>query len=123
MRRVAFVALLIVLAACHNPREKYQSIIATGGGNADHGKLLLTTYGCTSCHDIPGVEGPKGIVGPPLGKIAARQSIDGKFENTPQNMIQWIQNPQRMDPQNAMPNMGVTAADARDITAYLYTLN
>jgi len=36
--------------------------------------------------------------------------------------VQWLQNPQRMDPQNAMPNLGVTALDARDMTAYLQRL-
>ena len=122
MRRIACVALLVVVVACHKPREKYQNMAATGGGNADRGEHLVTTYGCTSCHDIPGVNGPKGMVGPPLGKMAVRQYIAGKFVNTPQNMMQWIQNPQRMDPQNAMPNLGVTPNDARDITAYLYTL-
>lgn len=37
-------------------------------------------------------------------------------------MIKWIQHPQRIDPQVVMPEMGVTDQDARDITAYLYTL-
>ena len=42
--------------------------------------------------------------------------------NTPQNLIRWIQNPPAVDPLTAMPNVGVTQADARDIAAYLYTL-
>jgi cytochrome c1 len=37
-------------------------------------------------------------------------------------MMKWIQRPQEVDPKNAMPNMGVTDQDARDIAAYLYTL-
>jgi cytochrome c1 len=37
-------------------------------------------------------------------------------------MIRWIQNPPAVDEKTAMPNMGVTARDARDIAAYLYTL-
>ena len=37
-------------------------------------------------------------------------------------MIRWIQTPQEVDPKNAMPNMGVTDQDAKDIAAYLYTL-
>ena len=32
------------------------------------------------------------------------------------------QNPQAMDPTNAMPNLGVTPDDSRDMTAFLYTL-
>jgi cytochrome c1 len=37
-------------------------------------------------------------------------------------MIAWLQNPQAIVPGNAMPNMGLSEPDARDITAYLYTL-
>lgn len=37
-------------------------------------------------------------------------------------MIRWIENPSAIDPKTAMPNMGVTVRDARDIAAYLYTL-
>jgi cytochrome c len=34
-------------------------------------------------------------------------------------LIQWIQNPQAIDPENAMPDVGVTEEDARHIAAYL----
>jgi cytochrome c1 len=37
-------------------------------------------------------------------------------------MIRWIQNPQAVDQKTAMPNLGVTDAEARDVAAYLYTL-
>ncbi len=119
------IVLLLLFAACSpkgSKKEMYQNMTATGGGNADRGRKLVQQYGCTSCHVIPGVSGPQGEVGPPLQKMATRQFIAGKFPNTPQNMMKWIQNPQSMDPQNAMPNLSVTPADSRDITAYLMTL-
>jgi cytochrome c len=37
-------------------------------------------------------------------------------------MIKWIQHPQLIDPKNAMPDLGVTDQDAKDIAAFLYTL-
>jgi cytochrome c len=37
-------------------------------------------------------------------------------------MIRWLENPPAVDSKTAMPNMGVTGRDARDIAAYLYTL-
>ena len=37
-------------------------------------------------------------------------------------MIRWIMNPPGVDDKTAMPNLHVTATDARDIAAYLYTL-
>jgi cytochrome c1 len=43
-------------------------------------------------------------------------------ENKPENLIAWIQDPQRADSATAMPKTGVTERQARDIAAYLYTL-
>jgi cytochrome c len=48
--------------------------------------------------------------------------IAGRLENTPDNLILWVQNPQHVDPLNAMPDLNLTEAEARDIAAYLYTL-
>ncbi|HEX6629178.1 MAG TPA: hypothetical protein VF105_14610, partial [Gemmatimonadaceae bacterium] len=59
---------------------------------------------------------------PPLGKIAQRVYIAGVLPNEPDNMIRWLENPPGVDPLTAMPYMGVTPRDARDIAAYLYTL-
>jgi cytochrome c1 len=42
--------------------------------------------------------------------------------NTPADMERWLRNPPAVDPRTAMPDMGVTEQDARDIAAYLYTL-
>jgi cytochrome c2 len=36
-------------------------------------------------------------------------------------MMVWIQHPQRVSPGTAMPELGVTAADSRDMAAFLYT--
>jgi len=43
--------------------------------------------------------------------------------NDPDRLITWITVPQSIVPGNAMPNMGVTDGQARDIAAYLYTLH
>ena len=91
-------------------------------GDVTHGRQLVQQYGCTSCHDIPNVSGPRGMVGPPLTHIASRQLIAGKLPNTPENMIQYLQNPQSTDPQNAMPNLGLTPDQSKDIAAFLDTL-
>jgi len=112
--RSALCALLS-LAACK--ALETQSI-----GDSAHGKQLIDKYGCAACHVIPQIDGPKGMVGPPLEHIASRQIIGGKLTNTPQNMMAWLQNPQMVDPNNSMPNLGVTPADARDITAFLESL-
>jgi cytochrome c len=37
-------------------------------------------------------------------------------------MMAWLIDPPAHAPRTAMPKLGVTAKDARDLTAYLYTL-
>ena len=69
-----------------------------------------------------GIEGAEATVGPPLNSIAVRGYLAGHLSNSPDNMMKWIEHPQRIDPQVVMPEMGVTDQDARDISAYLYTL-
>lgn len=89
--------------------------------NADpqRGATLITDYGCGSCHTIPGIRGAHGMVGPPLTDFGQRSFIAGKLPNNPANLQHWIRDPQQVVPGNAMPDLGVTAADARDIAAFL----
>jgi mono/diheme cytochrome c family protein len=88
-------------------------------GDAERGRLALTQYACNACHQIPGVTGPATLVGPPLHGLATRQYIANHLPNNAARLAQWIQQPQHIHPQSAMPNMGVTESDARDMAAYL----
>ncbi|CAB3805943.1 c-type cytochrome [Pararobbsia alpina] len=89
------------------------------GGNPQQGRETIVRYGCGACHTIDGVPNARGLVGPPLVGIGERSYIGGHLPNTADNLEQWIKHPQRFDPQSAMPELGVTDADARDIVAYL----
>jgi len=120
MRGALIAIILLLLLAC-NREQKQQAINATGG-NPERGKAAIEKYGCSACHKIPGVPGPKGMVGPTLEHIASRAYIAGKFVNTPQTMIKWLQDPTSLDKETAMPALGVTEPDSRDMAAYLYTL-
>ena len=112
---------LPALAACDRDLGVKEAAALTGG-SPDRGRAIIPGYGCPACHTIPGVPGATGKVGPPLAGIVERAYVGGVLPNTPQNLIRWIQNPPAVDPLTAMPNVGVTQADARDIAAYLYTL-
>lgn len=92
------------------------------GGNSEAGRHAIARYGCGSCHVIPGIAGATGAVGPALGGIARRTTIAGRLPNDPAAMIRWLEHPQAIVRGNAMPDQGVTAGDARDMAAYLYTL-
>ena len=92
------------------------------GGDVRRGRVAIRQYACQTCHVIPGVTGANALVGPPLNGIASRSYLAGVLTNTPDHMIEWLRNPQEIDPLSAMPDVGVTEQDARDIAAYLYTL-
>ena len=92
------------------------------GGDPKVGEHLIYAYGCGSCHVIPGVAEANGTVGPPLQGFGSRIYIAGLFVNTPENLFHWVSKPHEVDPGTAMPDLGVTERQARDIAAYLYTL-
>jgi cytochrome c2 len=104
------------------PAEDERKAAAMTGGTPAHGKELIRTYGCVSCHTIPGIDGARGQVGPSLAGIASRTYLAGKLPNQPANMIKWVREPQEVSPGTAMPELGVTEQDGKDIAAYLYTL-
>jgi len=89
-------------------------------GDFERGRTLIASYGCGSCHTIPGVAGADAKVGPPLNEFYERSYIAGLLPNTWQNLVMWIQHPQQVLPHNAMPDLGVSDTDARHIAAYLY---
>ncbi len=114
------VFLLFALSSCNKDAERAAAEMT--GGTPAKGRAAISRYGCSTCHTVPGVSGANGMVGPPLGQVASRVYLAGRLQNTPDNMILWIQNPQGVDDKTAMPNLGVSDADARDIASYLYTL-
>lgn len=118
------LAALVVsgsLAACGTVSNAREAATRTGG-DPYRGRDRIRHYGCDSCHTIPGVPTADATVGPPLTQIARRIFLAGRLPNTPENMARWIAHPQQVEPGTAMPEMGVTPADSRDIVAYLYTL-
>jgi cytochrome c1 len=49
--------------------------------------------------------------------------IAGRLPNDTEHLVHWIRDPQGIDPSTAMPNLGLTDPEARDIAAFLYTLD
>src|SRR5690242_9845725 len=94
---------------------------AITGGDPRRGEAMFIQYGCGSCHTLKNVRTAMGSAGPPLDGIAIRTFIAGHLANKPENMELWIRDPQHVSPGTAMPNLHVGEADARDITAFLYT--
>ena len=118
----AGLALAVGIAACSNASGS-TSDRHVEGGDPDRGRAAISAYGCGSCHQIPGVQGARGMVGPPLDHWAERRIIAGEVPNDPERLITWLTVPQSIEPGTAMPNMGVSDGEARDMAAYLYTLH
>ncbi len=120
----AVVALLAAagFTACTGGRDTGVRYHVTTGGLAKRGEAVIADKNCGSCHTIPGISGAKGVVGPPLMFFGRRTYIAGQLPNQPDNLVRWIRSPQSVEPDTAMPNLGLTEQQARDVAAYLYQL-
>jgi cytochrome c oxidase assembly factor CtaG/cytochrome c2 len=117
---LAGLAIVIALGGCG---EKSMAAKDPAIGNPDRGAAEIAAVGCGSCHSIPGIADAQGLVGPPLDRMGRRIFIAGLLRNTPDNLVTWLRNPQAIVPGNAMPDLGLSDQQARDIAAYLYTLD
>ncbi|HUR93785.1 MAG TPA: cytochrome c oxidase assembly protein [Gemmatimonadales bacterium] len=117
------VLFTVGLAGCERggSLSAQQASQLTGGGDVERGAAALRRFGCGACHVVPGVPGAEGQVGPPLAGIGGRAYIAGVLTNTPDHMIRWIVDPRRVDSLTAMPTLGVSEPEARDMAAYLYS--
>lgn len=111
---------LSAIGCAHGQSPPGYSVSA--GGNSEVGKALIVSKGCGACHVIPGVQGARGLVGPPLFFFSRRTMIAGELPNTPDNLVRWIKDPKQVEPGTAMPDLGLNDQQARDVAAYLYTL-
>ena len=98
---------------------------ASIGGDATAGRQLFVTKGCVACHKAPGVPEATGIVGPDLrgiGSPGTRTKIAALLDNTPENMKRWLLDPPTVKPGTSMPNLGLSDAEATNLTAFMETL-
>jgi cytochrome c1 len=117
----AVLAAAAWLTAC-TAAKGGEPVRRVADASPDSGKKLISYYGCGSCHMIPGIDDAQGTVGPPLNAFGRRVYIAGEAPNTQENLIRWIMVPQSIEPNTAMPTLGITEGQARNIAAYLYTL-
>ena len=113
------------------------------------GRQLFKEKSCITCHTTRGHDGV-GVVGPDLTHVGSRTTIaGGLLENTEENLIRWIHEPDQVKPGNhmyygvAMPgymkrveetddhghvtdhwekNFEVSIEEARALAAYLHSL-
>ncbi len=115
---VTLASSLAGISACHDA----QPVQRIADGDEERGRAALRQFGCGTCHVIPGITGARGLTGPPLDRYARRVYVAGKWPNNPDVLVRFIVDPPAMAPRTAMPATGVSVAQARDIAAYLYSL-
>jgi cytochrome c2 len=119
---IAVVMVAAVVAACASTPTR-ESPPQVPGGDPRRGAAAIERSGCGACHVIPGISGADGTVGPPLTDFAHRGYIAGELPNNGDNLIRWVMDPQEVEPGTDMPDLGIGEAEARDIAAYLFTLD
>jgi cytochrome c2 len=122
MRRCWLLAPALLLVACGQPETETAPGRRVVEGDAVTGRLLAQALGCGACHAVDDLPGAIGIVGPPLHDFGRRSFIAGRLPNRPDELIAFLTSPPSIDPATAMPDMGLTSTQARDLAAWLYTL-
>lgn len=113
------LAFALGVAACDQTTPPDQHI---PGADAERGRRVIAAIGCGACHEVPGVRGARGVVGPSLTHFGRRSLIGGSLPNQPGVLVAWVRDAPRLAPDTAMPSLPLTAGEARDVAAYLYTL-
>ena len=114
------IAALSLVGACADKTNPPRLI---AGADPSRGLAVIEQVGCGACHDIPGVGWPRGTVGGPLKRFAVRPLIAGRFANQPDTLVTWLKDAPSLSPATGMPAMPITEDQARDVAAYLYTLD
>jgi cytochrome c len=115
---VMLALMSVALGACGTQEPQ----VLVPGGDERRGREFIDRYGCGTCHVVPGIGRAQGQVGPPLAAMARRSYVGGRLPNTPDNVVLFIRHPQQVVAGSAMPDLGVSEPEARDMAAYLYTL-
>jgi cytochrome c oxidase subunit II len=89
------------------------------GARAQLGEKAFLDGPCEQCHAIRGTSA-SGYAGPDLTHLASRRTLGAlTVPNRPSYLAGWIPSSQDVKPGNHMPDMNVTAAQLRELVAYL----
>jgi cytochrome c oxidase subunit 2 len=86
------------------------------------GRRVFESTACVNCHTVSGTRA-HGTFGPDLTHLMSRETIAaGAALLTPDNLRDWIRNPETFKPGSKMPAMQLRPDDLDAVTAYLVTL-
>jgi mono/diheme cytochrome c family protein len=114
---VWLMAAISALAGCRAPPEGRK---VTDDAAKQRGLALIKETGCGACHEIPGVDWPRGKLGPSLVGFDDTGLIAGALPHTAGTLAAFVRNAPAVKPGSTMPQMPITESEAADIAAYLY---
>ncbi len=86
------------------------------------GREAFMAESCVNCHRIRGTPA-EGTFGPDLTHLMSRQTLaSGEIPNSPENLTDWIHNPQTTKPGCLMPAFDLSETRLEAIVNYLLTL-
>ncbi len=99
-----------------------QKAEASSDNSTEAGRRVFESTGCINCHAVRGTVA-NGRFGPDLTHLMSRDTIAaGIAPNTPENLRQWIQDPDSIKEGSLMPAMKLNDDDLDALVAYLGTL-
>jgi cytochrome c oxidase subunit 2 len=103
------------------PKAVFEAWLARNARPATRSNALFA-QNCSGCHEIRGTTA-HADVGPDLTHFASRRTIAAvTLPNTPQNLREWLRDPQHVKPGNRMPNLELSDADWTALQRYLESL-
>ena len=120
-------ARMLIRVVVHSPDEferwtNEQQQAASAETNAAEGRKVFFANSCVNCHTIKGTSS-QGKFGPDLTHLMSRETLAaGAAPNTPDNLRQWVRDPQKIKVGCLMPNMQLTDEEVDQVVSYLQTL-
>src|SRR5690348_2183770 len=109
-------------------KQQQSAPVAPTEGPAAAGAQIFADAPCAICHTVKGISGFSEqyvgkFKGPDLTHFGSRTTLAGSIlDNTPKNLAEWIQDPDKVKPGAHMPTLGVQGKDLNDLVAYLESL-
>lgn len=114
------LSTLILLAGCDRVEMAPN---AADAASIERGKQAAERLGCGACHTMPGIDWPRGRVGPSLAGFGDRTMIAGRLPNQPETLQRFVRNAPSLVPGTAMPAIPMSDRDAQDLSAWLQSLH
>lgn len=114
-RQRAEIAALVRFLWDHSETPSYPS---APSGDAERGRELFETVGCTGCHLLDG-EATRDDFFPQINRLHGPNLVGTGSKLDSGWIYAWLKDPKQYNPDTRMPSLRLTDQEAADITAYL----